>query len=67
MKLTLQIQLLPDNKQADQIKSTMERFNQSCSWLARQAFEMKTANKIALQQSFYYELRERLGHLWKNS
>jgi hypothetical protein len=26
----------------------MERFNQACS-LAEQAFEMKTANKIALQ------------------
>jgi predicted transposase len=48
MKLTLQIQLLPDNKQADQLKSTMERFNQACSWLAAQAFEIKTANKISL-------------------
>jgi predicted transposase len=43
MKLTLQIQLLPDKKQADQLKSTMERFNQACSWLAEQAFEIKTA------------------------
>jgi len=49
MKLTLQIQLLPDKKQADQLKSTMERFNQACSWLAEQAFEIKTANKISLQ------------------
>jgi putative transposase len=58
MKLTLQIQLLPDKKQADQLQTAMERFNQACSWLAEQAFEMKTANKIALQQHFYYELRE---------
>jgi predicted transposase len=43
MKLTLQIQLLPDNKQADQLKSTMERFKQACSWLAEQAFEINTA------------------------
>jgi predicted transposase len=61
MKLTLQIQLLPDNKQADQLKSTMERFNQACSWLAEQAFEIKTANKISLQQHFYYELRQQFG------
>jgi len=50
MKLTLQIQLLPDNNQADQLKATMERFNQACSWLAEQAFEIKTANKISLQR-----------------
>ena len=61
MKLTLQIQLLPDKKQADQLKSTMERFNQACSWLAEQAFEIKTANKISLQQRFYYELRQQFG------
>src|SRR5262249_38733223 len=59
MKLTLQIQHLPDKQQAHQLKSTMERFNQACSWPAEQAFELKTANKIALQQHFYYELRER--------
>ncbi len=61
MKLTLQIQLLPDKQQAHQLKSTMERFNQACSWLAQQAFERKTANKITLQQSFYYELRQQFG------
>jgi len=61
MKLTLQIQLLPDKQQAAQLKSTMERFNAACSWLAEQAFEIKTANKITLQQHFYYDLRERFG------
>jgi predicted transposase len=39
MKLTLQIQLLPVKQQADQLRSTMERFNEACSWLAEQAFE----------------------------
>jgi len=61
MKLTLQIQLLPDNQQADQLKSTIARFNQASSWLAEQAFELKIANKISLQQHFYYELRDRFG------
>ena len=46
MKLTLQIQLLPDIKQADQLKATMGRFNQACSWLAEQAFELKVANEM---------------------
>ena len=57
MKLTLQIQLLPDKQKTAQLKSTMERFNAACSWLAGQAFEMQTANEITLQQHFYYDLR----------
>ena len=61
MKLTLQIQLLPDKQQAHLLKSTMARFNRACSWLAEQAFELKIANKISLQQHFYYDLRERFG------
>jgi putative transposase len=59
MKLTLQIQLLPDKEPAAKLKSTIERFNEACSWLAKQAFESKTANKIRLQQHFYYDLREK--------
>src|SRR5215475_2816371 len=59
MKLTLQIQLLPDQRQAAKLKSTIEQFNRACSWLAKQAFELKTANKITLQQKFYYDLREK--------
>ncbi len=39
----------------------MERFNQACSWLAAQAFVTGTANKIKLQQQFYYDLREKFG------
>jgi putative transposase len=61
MKLTLQIQLFPDKQQAEQLRSTIERFNQACSWLAERAFELGTANKIKLQQLFYYQLRERFG------
>jgi predicted transposase len=61
MKLTLQIQLFPDKEQARQLQSTIERFNHACSWLAEQAFELGTANKIKLQRLFYYELRERFG------
>jgi putative transposase len=61
MKLILQIQLLPDKRQADQLKSTIERFNAACSWLTAQAFEIKIANKITLQQHFYYDLRELFG------
>lgn len=61
MKLTLQIQILPDGEQAKLLTETVERFNAACTWLAEKAFEDKTANKIILQQKYYYELRERFG------
>jgi putative transposase len=61
MKLTLQVQLFPDKEQAEKLRSTMERFNEARLWLAAQAFELGIANKIKLQQSFYYDLREKFG------
>ncbi len=61
MKLTLQIQLLPDTTQADALRVTVERFNEAATWLAGVAFEQQCANKIALQKLTYYELRARFG------
>jgi putative transposase len=61
MKLTLQIQLFPDQEQARLLRLTMERFNEACPWLAARAFELRVANKIKLQQLFYYDLRQRFG------
>jgi predicted transposase len=66
MKLTLQIQLLPDKEQAAKLKCAIEQFNEACSWLAKQAFESKTANKITLQQKFYYHLREKIEWVTPN-
>src|SRR5262245_66693427 len=39
----------------------MERFNDARSWLAKRAFELGVANKVKLQQLFYYDLREKFG------
>ena len=61
MKLTLQIQLFPDKEQAELLQLTMERFNDARSWLAKRAFELGVANKVKLQQLFYYDLREKFG------
>jgi len=61
MKLTLQIQLFPDIDQAGLLQLTMERFNEARTWLAARAFELGVANKIRLQQLFYYDLREKFG------
>ncbi|MEW6207566.1 MAG: transposase [Acidobacteriota bacterium] len=59
MKLTLQIQLLPDKRQSAQLRETIERFNAACNWLAEKASEQHTANKVLLQQRYYSEIRER--------
>lgn len=61
MKLTLQVQLLPNAKDAGALRATMERFNAAATWLAGRAFEAQCANKIALQKRHYYTLRERFG------
>lgn len=61
MKLTLQTQLFPDAAQAKMLKETLKAFNYACSWLAKKAFEIKSANKVDLQQRFYYEVKETFG------
>lgn len=61
VKLTLQIQVLPDPEQHRQLKETMERFNTACDWLAGEAFVLRSANKVKLQQLYYATIRDRFG------
>jgi putative transposase len=61
MKLTVQIQLLPDKTQALQMRETVEHFNDACNWLAHQAFTHKVSNNIVLQKLYYFQLRERFA------
>jgi IS605 OrfB family transposase len=61
VKLTLQIQLLPDKRQANEMRQTLEAFNEACNWLAGEAFKRQTANKVLLQKLYYSELRSRFG------
>lgn len=61
MKLTLQVQLLPDARQAVALRETLARFNEAASWLAKRAFELRSANKIELQQLHYREIRDTFG------
>ncbi len=61
MKLTLQIQLLPDARQSCQLRETVERFNAAATWLAGKAFELRSANKVRLQQLHYRDLRKQFG------
>src|SRR5215467_16196727 len=61
VKLILQTQLLPDGDQAIMLSATMRAFNAATDWLAGEAFRLKTANKIKLQQLYYRQLRDDFG------
>ena len=61
VKLILQTQLLPDGDQARKLSATMRAFNAAADWLAGEAFRLKTANKVELQQLYYNRLRDDFG------
>ena len=61
MQLTLQIQLLPDTKQARQMRSTLERFNAGANFVAEVAHSRQIVNKLLLQKHCYTDLREKFG------
>jgi putative transposase len=61
VKLTLQTQLLPNGDQAKKLSDTMRAFNAAADWLAGEAFRLKTANKVELQQLYYQQLRDDFG------
>ena len=58
VKLILQTQLLPDGDQARKLSATMRAFNAAADWLAGEAFRIRTANKVELQQLYYNQLRD---------
>jgi predicted transposase len=58
VRLILQTQLLPDGDQARKLSATMRAFNAAADWLAGEAFRLKNANKVELQQLYYNQLRE---------
>src|SRR5262249_28321366 len=39
----------------------MQAFNAAADWLAGEAFRLKTANKVELQQLYYCQLRDDFG------
>lgn len=61
MKLTVQIQLLPDADQAARLLATVERFNAAANWIAGELFNRRLANKIEAQRLLYHEIRSRFG------
>jgi IS605 OrfB family transposase len=59
MKLTLQIQLLPDKAQDKALRETVGRFNEAANWVAGELFDRKVTNKRIAQKLVYRELRDR--------
>lgn len=61
MKLTLQVQLLPNHETAARLEATLRAFNTAATWVAGKAFELRSANKIQLQKLYYKEIREKFS------
>jgi IS605 OrfB family transposase len=61
MKLTVQIQLLPDATQSAKLLATVERFNAAAGWIAGELFARQLTNKIEAQRLLYAEIRQRFG------
>lgn len=61
MKLTLQIQVLPDAEQAETLLATMERFNAAANFAAEVGFEAGVFSQPSIHGRCYKEIREQFG------
>ncbi len=61
MKQTLLVKLAPALEQSAALLRTLQAFNAACNDIAGTAFEHRTANKMALQELVYYDIRQRFG------
>ncbi len=59
MKLTVQIQVVPDKVQDAELRRTVERFNEAANWVAVELFASRISNKRLAQKLVYRELRDR--------
>jgi putative transposase len=61
MKLTLQLQLLPNRTQKDSLLETMERFNEAATFAAKVGFEAGVFSQPSIHKRCYAEIRTRFG------
>jgi putative transposase len=61
MKLTVQIQLIPNADQSAKLLAVTERFNAAADWIAGELFECQLTNKIEAQRLLYAEIRHRFS------
>lgn len=61
MKLTLQLQLLPNAEEEPVLLATMERFNEAATFAAEVGFEAEVYSQPSIHKLCYREIRERFG------
>jgi predicted transposase len=61
MKLTLQLQLLPNPDQKADLLATMERFNEAATFAAEQGFAANVYGQVSLHHIAYRAIRQRFG------
>jgi putative transposase len=61
VRLTLQLQLLPDAEQANRLLATMERSNEAASVAARCGFDAGVFSQPSIHKLAYAEIRSRFG------
>jgi putative transposase len=61
MKLTIQLQVLPDAEQSAVLLATMERFNKAATFAAKVGFEAGVFSQPSIHKLAYKEIRERFG------
>jgi putative transposase len=61
VKLTLQLQLLPDTRQAKRLLETMEHFNRAATFAARCGFDGKVFSQPSIHKLAYAEIRAQFG------
>lgn len=61
MLKTLLVKLDPSPKQYTMLCDTMKRFNEACNEIAETVFAIHSANKIEIQKTVYYPIREKFG------
>lgn len=61
MKLVANIKLIPDQKQFQQLKETLERCNAACDYLSAKGFEAGILRAFDLHKLGYADVRERFG------
>jgi putative transposase len=61
VKLTLQLQILPDAEQRSRLLITMERFNQAATFAARKGFDASVFSQPSIHKLAYAEIRSKFG------
>jgi len=57
MKLTVQLQLKPDSRQAEKLRQTLQRANEAANYVSDTAWEHRVFGQFRLHKLTYSDLR----------